>query len=253
VPLLATLAEAILADGDTAAAVDTLTLAAARGWSPDVYRAIAKIALARGDPAKATAALARVASDPATPSEFADTARRTIGRRGEGAEWDRELAAAHDEMRRRTLAFAHYRPLQDLRVTTRDGEVRKLSELADRVTMVVFWSRFCGPALQRARDIATTARRLQDAGARVLVVTANLPSAEMDSVLSERGLAVAVYYDRFGEARRAFANFATPEYHVLDGSKGVVFYRTTLEAVPRQVAVLLASSRTSGAVQERTR
>jgi len=51
------------------------------------------------------------------------------------------------------------------------------------------------------------------------------------------------YGDARDDARRAFANFATPEYYVLDSSGRVVFSRSQLADLSLQAAALLPDAR----------
>ncbi len=56
--------------------------------------------------------------------------------------------------------------------------------------------------------------------------------------LREQKVTVPVYVDATGAARRAFDQWATPEYHVLDADGDVRFRHSTLELIPAQVAAL---------------
>jgi len=54
-----------------------------------------------------------------------------------------------------------------------------------------------------------------------------------------------VFYDYRSDTRRAFVNFASPDYFVLDESGRIVFAHSKLEEIPRQVAALLPERTTS--------
>ncbi|MBI4544862.1 MAG: TlpA family protein disulfide reductase, partial [Gemmatimonadetes bacterium] len=104
--------------------------------------------------------------------------------------------------------------------------------------VVAFWSRFCAPALWQLEPLERLHRAFAGRGIRLLTITAEPPSFEMRKFLVERGLTFPVFHDTRGEAARAFGQWSTPEYYVLDASGRVRFQLSSLEEIPRQVAAL---------------
>ncbi len=47
-----------------------------------------------------------------------------------------------------------------------------------------------------------------------------------------------MFHDYKADASRAFINFTTPEYHILDANGRLVFSASEFDEIPRQVAVL---------------
>ncbi len=241
-PVLVKLADALVGDGDTVAALDTLRLAATYGWRPQVYDAAAAIWLSKGDTAQALRSYAKVAVDPASPPTYGDSIKAALALRLDGAAWTSWLKAAEDEMRGAVLARAAPRSLGvAVRLKTADGRILSLGDLSGgKVTLVTFWSRTCGPAVRQLPEIAAVASRVTRSGAAVVTVTKEPVTADLRAFLKARGAEnLPVAFDYQNEARRAFGNFATPEFYVLDAAGRVVFAHTTLEAIPRQVAALL--------------
>src|SRR5690606_29796611 len=115
----------LLALGDTAAALDTLSLAFDAGWDPHRSRMIGELHLARGDTAAAAAAFARVAVDPTT-GEAADSLRARLGAAGAGPAWEALLADARAMMKERVWGASVNRAplLARLRRTAADGRTR---------------------------------------------------------------------------------------------------------------------------------
>jgi hypothetical protein len=99
------------------------------------------------------------------------------------------------------------------------GQSRALRVLAaGRPSVVIFWSRLCGPALEALPAITHMAEGLRAAGGNILlVVTDEPPSTGLTRVLRDGGWSMPVYHDTRGEMAAAFANFGTPAYYVLDG------------------------------------
>jgi hypothetical protein len=150
------------------------------------------------------------------------------------------VSTAAEEMQRGVLARSVSRPLPDgIRVTAADSTARDLREIASgRPTVVVFWSRSCGPALLALPEITRTARRLAERDARLILVTEEPPSPAFREFWNSHPDAPPVWHDTRREARRAFGSFGTPQYFVLDSSARLRFELTSLEDIPRQLAAL---------------
>jgi thiol-disulfide isomerase/thioredoxin len=120
----------------------------------------------------------------------------------------------------RSLAGGSAVRLLDMR-----GETRELRTLADgKVTVVAFWSRFCGPAVEDLPKLNAAAARLGGAGVRVvgIVEEASL-SPELHAFLYAKHVTMPTYLDAWHEASRAFNQWSTPYYYILDPAGRVRF------------------------------
>jgi hypothetical protein len=244
VRILADLAESLVAAGDTAAGMDTLKVAALRGWSPKVFRTQAAVQLALGDIATALQNLARVAADPLSHASFADSARLIGGHHFEPTEWQSWVATGRLEMAEQILAGTMRSPLgTELSLENEEGRVRALEELRGRdATVVLFWSRWCGPAVRAVPMIERLNAWLLKQGVPLITVVDEERSDELHGFLREKFFSVPIYYDHKLEAKKTFDSFSTPEYYVLDGSGWLTFAgsgRLALERIPREVTALL--------------
>jgi hypothetical protein len=244
VRILADLGETLVAAGDTAAGVDTLKVAALRGWSPEVFRTRAAVQLALGDTITALQNLARVAADPLSHASFADSARLIGGHHFEPTEWQSWVASGGLEMAEQILAHTIRSPLDmELSLEDEGGRVRVLEELRGKdATVVLFWSRGCGPAVRAAPMIERLNGWLRKHGVPLITVVDEERSDELHELLREKFVSVPIYFDYKLEAKNAFDSFSTPEYYVLDGSGWLAFTgtgRSALERIPREVTALL--------------
>ena len=131
------------------------------------------------------------------------------------------------------------------RVRDASGALHAISALgANRVTVVAFWSRFCGWALDDLSALMETAKRLEKAGARMIVVMDGEtgPSRELTAFMEEKRMRVPVYFDVDHTTLRAFNNWGTPHYYVLDAGGRLRFGAVTSAAgaMARAEAVRLA-------------
>lgn len=238
--LYAALGKALLAQDRRQAALDTLALAVEAGWDPRLFREVAEARLAAGDTAGAVALWARVAVDPGTGAGFADSVRARTQERFDPERWRELSSRARAAMRAEALEDAVSRGLRGpVRLAGADGGMRPLDELTGgRPTVVVFWSRFCGYALDAAPELERLQRRLAERGVRVLAITTEPPSADYRAWAAEKAPAFPLYHDLHAEAARAFGNSANPQYFILDGEGRVRFEYTALDALERQVAAL---------------
>ena len=219
--LLASLGEALVAAGEHAAGLDTLALAVESGWDRDVLRAGRVAALAAGDTTAALAMAAGEAVDPRTDSSVVDSLRSLAESRIGSRAWQARLDEARGEFVRRVLASGATRSLArgtPVRLLDMEGTEHDLRALADgQVTVVAFWSRFCGPAVQDLPKLNATAARLARAGVRVIgIVGESSPSVELHAFLLDRHVTMPTYFDAWHEAGRAFNQWGTPYYYVLD-------------------------------------
>lgn len=234
------LGNALLAGGQVHAALDTLTLAVSGGWDPPLFRKVADARLAAGDTAGAVDVWARVAVDPGTREAFADTVQTRAGRHFVSSHWTALLHAATEQMRERVLEGAMSRPARgSVRVADSAGRTHRLSDLTGNTpAVVVFWSRFCGPAIDALPAIVRLAERLRSEGVPLVLITEEAPSADFKNFMAEREANLPVYHDTRKEAALAFSNWGTPQYFVLDPTGRIRFVHHAISRIPRQVAVL---------------
>lgn len=235
---LAALGEALLQDGKKQAALDTLRLAAAGGWDTETFRRIGDAALLGGDTATARDMFARIAADPSSTTAFADSARARLAIGGD--EWSRAVGKATTELRSRMLQVAERRQLpESVTLTKSDGTPVSLQALvANRPTLVVFWSRGCGNALAITSRLASLTQRWIARGYGVILVVNDRPSSELSAYLEQHHLSLPVYRDMRHEARRALGQWGTPEMFVLDSQGRLRYGHTTLELTGAQLASL---------------
>jgi hypothetical protein len=243
---LVALGRALLADGQRAAALDTLSVAARGGWDPVVFREIRGAALAAGDTATAVQVSAKLAVDPRTASGVSDTlssfSRLMVG----DGRWNSMLVGARGEMHASYLARAVSRPVRGTpRIAAADGRAVRVRDLiARQPTVFIFWSRNCGAAMEALPEIVAIGERLKREGANVIFLADEPPSAEAQRYLADRKLSIPTYYDRDGEAKTAFANFGTPRYYVVDGAGQIRFEQVSaLPELLTQVAALRSEPR----------
>ena len=160
---------------------------------------------------------ALVAVDPRTPGAFVDSLR-SLTHAGRGDEWGQQVALARLEFPRRMLARRTTRSLPaDVQVTDGEGVREDLRTLPKgNLALVVFWSRFCGPALDALPQVDSLASRLLKEGVQVVTIVEEPPSHEFARFINDKRVTMPVYHDFRGEASLAFNNWGTPQYYVLD-------------------------------------
>ena len=238
--ILVTLGDALVASGRTSAGLDTLKLAVRQGWDVALFRRVAQIQLSTRDTTGALRLLGLVAADPATEAWGRDSVRRVTGAPVDSAAWARLVQDGRGEMRRRLLDLAtrlHLPP--DVRLEAAVGSAARLDTLTrGRVTLVAFWSRFCGPSKEELPALDRLAARLRQHGVGIVTITDERVSDDLRRFLAEQKLTFPVYSDAWREASRAFGQWGTPAYFVLDADGVVRFQYRDLERVPAEVAAL---------------
>ncbi len=240
-PILASLGKALVEDGHLDAGLDTLRLAASYGWNPQVLRSVGDALIARGDTTAALQSYARVVADPGTPVALKDSIRSIVRRDGD-ANWDLLVRNAAQEMRQSVLQRAAPRSLNGpFRLMTKAGAIRSLSDVVNsKVTVLMFWSPYCGFSLEPLHELDLLNDRLTSQGAQVVTIVDQPFSKDLEQTLQvHRAGRLSVFYDFRSDAHRAFSSFGTPDYYVLDSNGRVVFQHSSLEELPRQVAALL--------------
>lgn len=237
--VLLSLGRALVEEGRPTEGLDTLRVAAERAWNPDVFRAAADQFLAHGDTAVALPLLARAYADPtvspATRDSIARIGEDRYGSRG----WQTRVATARAEMRTRLLADAMRRRIAP-EVPLQDGAGRQVplrEILAGETTVVAFWS-LAGPAAGELPRLDALARDLQAGGARLVTIASEDASHELTAILGRGGYTFPVFHDPTGAAARAFGQWGTPEYFVIDGEGFIRFEYSRAGDVLRQAIVL---------------
>jgi thiol-disulfide isomerase/thioredoxin len=221
--------------------------AAASGWDPDVFRAVRKASLVAGDSGRALEMAAWLAADPRTAPAFADSVRASAQRRVGEVGWQRELDSARALFVERMLAGASARSLRsDARVRDLDGRAHSVRDLTKgRVTIVAFWSRFCGPAVEALPRMNEVASRLDRVGVPVVsILDEPSSSPALQAFLREQHVTTPVYLDSHHAASRAFNQWGTPYFYVVDGEGRIRFDVTNSpdEALARAEALRLSAS-----------
>lgn len=238
--ILVALGDALVASRRTTAGLDTLRLAVREGWDGSLFRRVAEIERSSGDTAGALRMLSLVAADPATDGWGRDSLRRLTGASIDSALWARLVQDGRGEMRRRLLDMAVRRGLPpEVRLEAAGGSAARLDSLTrDRVTFVAFWSRHCGPSLEELPALERLIARLRQQGVAIVTITDERVSDDLQRFLAERKLTFPVYADAWREASRAFSQWGTPSYFVLDADGLVRFEYRELDRVPAEVAAL---------------
>jgi thiol-disulfide isomerase/thioredoxin len=223
--VLVSLAELLLAQGDTSAALDTLQKTLDGGWDVSRFRRVAGLFWRTRDTTAAAQAYAFVSADPATPRSERDSLAGVFSRSIGADRWDRLASAARDQIRQRVLQDALSRRLsKDVRLSTDSAGTVTLSALtAGRVSVLVFWSRFCGPSRAQLPSYGQLQSQLQAIGAQFIPVAVEQPSRDVREFLRDAHTQFATWYDPHGALRVAVNNIATPTYYVLDQTGRIRF------------------------------
>ncbi|HEV7586936.1 MAG TPA: TlpA disulfide reductase family protein [Longimicrobium sp.] len=249
---LGELGKALAAEGRMAAARDTLELAIADSWDPELFRSVAQARLALGDTAGAVAASARVAADPGTAAAYGDSVLARFGSRVARGDWRAQVAAARLRMRAQVMARAVDRRVRGpVRVADASGVLHDLDPASRKPTLVVFWSRFCPAALAQLGPLQELSGRLRRGGTRVVTISFDEPSPEALAFLASHHYTFPVVYDVDRSAQRAFDNAATPRFQVLDRAGRIRFESYAIDDVLRQVTVLRDPGEAAGDVAAR--
>ena len=230
--ILVALGDALVAGGQRAAGLDTLKRAVREGWDVSLFRRVAQIQLSTGDTASAMRLLGLVAADPATE----DFTRPP----SDSAAWARLVQEGRGEMRRRLLDLATRRGLpENVRLQAASGGTVRFDTLTrGRVTVVAFWSRFCGPSKEELPALERLTARLHQQGVGIVTITEEPVSGDLRRFLTEQKLTFPVYSDAWREASRAFSQWGTPSYFVVDADGVVRFEYRDLDRIPAEVAAL---------------
>lgn len=242
---MAQLGRALADDGAHRAALDTLALASAAGWDLSVFNTVRETSLKVGDSTTARTMAARISVDPSTRSAQRDALQTSVVAQIGRDAWTALVRDAQRDLATRVMAGAKRRALPDVSLRALDGSSATLrSLLAPHVTVVVFWSTECGPAVDALGEIQATATALAKRGIRTITVAEQpAPTQALRDVLRSKSFTLPVYLDVGGTASKAFNNWGTPQAYLLDAKGNVMFSATSdLEIVAlRAEAMALAA------------
>ncbi len=239
--LLAALGRALVAEGRVRAGVDTVRLAAARGWDPVVYRAAADALRVAGDTTSSLAYLAALAVDPVLDEAERDSLTALVRRRVGEQRFSVWTARARREMRDHYLGVATRRPVHgDATLTDTAGRHHTLESILDgHVALIGVVSGYDGPDVAGLPQLRELGGRIARLGGRVAIVTLHDPVAALRRRLAEERIAFPVVTDAHGDARRNFRNRGVPAYFVVDADGLIRFENMSLEDAVRQAVILL--------------
>lgn len=229
--ILAAIGRGLLDSGNARGGLDTLALAVNDGWDLALFQEVASGRTKAGDTAGALEIHAKIAADPRTSVAHRDS-MATLGARMLGATpWTSLVAEARRFMIETVMAASTVRlVLGEPSLIDGAGQPIRLRDLiADKPALVVYWSRFCAPALGALARIDSTATILRSQGAAAFLIVDEPPSAELAAFLKERNVVSPVYHDVNREVANAFRNFGTPAYYVLDPAGRIRFTRASTE------------------------
>jgi peroxiredoxin len=227
-PLLA-LGKALAADGHAVAARDTLGLAAAAGWNTTAFSEYAKMLWQFGDSAGARRQWARVVVDPLVQPATRDSLTRRMQREVGDSIWRILKAQARDTLGAMVMRDAQRRRIDDVNLSTLDGKIMPLaSQGGETGTVVIFWSKDCGPAVEALPELQKASERFGALGFRTISV-AEQPQRDstLDRIIRANGITMPVFLDRGGAASKAFNNWGTPQIYLLDSHGRLVFRATS--------------------------
>ena len=124
-------------------------------------------------------------------------------------------------------------------VQTTEGQDVQLRELLlGKVTIVVFWSRFSWPSLERLPEVEDLYRESQQFGIDVVLLTTEAPNPGLRSVLSNYAPSVPFLHDLQRQAKSTFRVHGTPHIAVTDHVARIRFETSSLpEALRRAVSL----------------
>jgi hypothetical protein len=244
--LLAALGEALIAAQHLREGLDTLSIAVRDGWNLRLLNRVASQLLMLGDTAAALGIEAKIVVDPRTSREHVDSvSRMAVARLGQ-TRWAEARANAQKQMVSEVMDNAEsYNLPGDPTVVNAAGQVRHLKTLTvGHPSVVIYWSRHCGAALQALPSIDSVGQALQRRGIAAYLIADEPPSSETAKFLREHTIGMPVLYDSRRDVSSALRNFGTPAYYVFD-EQGRIRFNQVDEAtdILLQVAAIEAESK----------
>ena len=89
-------------------------------------------------------------------------------------------------------------------LTSLEGKVIRLSDLAGKVVLVNFWATWCGPCKEEMPSLARLQRQLDPKKFILLTVTTDLQRQGIAQFLSHAGVTLPVLFDEDQEVSRSF-------------------------------------------------
>ena len=223
--LLAALGEALIAAKKPREGLDTLSIAISDGWDLQLLKRVAAQRMEAGDTAGSLEVEAKISVDPRTSQAHIDSITRLAVSRLGSAQWSDARATAQREMGRETMSRSLLRTIRgDPSATNTAEQEQSLKELTEgKPSVLIYWSRHCGPALQALPAIDSVGRVLRKQGVPVYLVADEAHSAETAKFFREHKVDIPVLYDLRREVNTALRNFGTPAYYVLDSQGRIRF------------------------------
>jgi hypothetical protein len=236
----ASLGDLLLRAGDTTVAIVSLDSALADGWNVGLSTRLARLYWSTHDTVRAARANAFTLADPSTTRAQVDSIDRRFASLLGSDAWRKQRESANREFKRRVLSTSSLtRPSLSATIVDDAGRDRTLKSLiGDHVTVLVFWSRFCGASRLQLPGYNAFRANLVERGIEFIPVTHEKPSPELRTYLANAKLDVPVFYDIRGQATKSLNNYATPTYYVFDkrGARRFVGYSPT-DALAQAVAL----------------
>jgi len=216
--LLATLGEALIASNKPREGLDTLSIAIGDGWNLQLLKRVASQRLLLGDTIGALAVEAKIVVDPRTSTSHVDSVSRQAARRFSQARWSEMRANARTAMAHEVMNRSLVRTIRgDPSAVNAAGGIQQLKVLTARnPSVVIYWSRHCGAALEALPGIDSVGRVLRERGIEAYLVLDESPSQETTKFFHEHVVGIPVLYDFKREVATALRNFGTPAYYVVD-------------------------------------
>jgi peroxiredoxin len=239
--ILKSIGTALVAEGKIREGLDTLDLAARDVWDANLFRQVAEATLAAGDTSGSLPLFAFAAANPGSTRAFSDSILVRFRGSVQRPRWTALVDSAFREMRKRVLRDAISRSYDSTaRLIGSSGRSVALGQLArGKVVVFTFWSRYCGPSRQQqipALDRLSTA--LARYGVTLVPISEEPPSPDLSNFLRTQNVTIPMYYDRWREAGRAFSQWGTPQYDIVDSEGRIRFARTSQAKVLAQAAAL---------------
>jgi len=223
--LRAELGRALVNAGRLEEGLAELAAATSLDWHPGVFEFTADALMAAGDTVAAIEALARVAVDPVTSMSQADSLRRFALAHVRPDVWESWTRSARVELQRMMLQDAVLKPLPTgLVLKDWSGTEHRFNELAGgNTTLVAFWSREIGSSRVELPTLQRLADELAANGVQVITVTWDPSTPDLAHFLEEQGFSLPVYFDTDQQVSTAFGVAWAPEYFLLDEAGWIRF------------------------------